>query len=160
MKFCKSSKFFLAIVFGLVFSYSTGANAAMSQQSLQQTFQQEDLGTAVEVALAFGTSVDAIIKQALQTEGVNPQQLLLALLQSGANSQDLTRAAKDNGISDLIIVASIKDFKSEKSDAQAYTAPEDTAPNVIPGPGSLGSGSGSPANEPFVKLPFVSPSTL
>ena len=100
----------------------------------RDTYVAEGIDKAVENALKQGTVPDLIVKNGLELEGLNPQNLVKALYCAGASGQDIREAAERYGISETILAAGFKKSVAEcgdqVADAQAYT-PVDRGPSFV-----------------------------
>lgn len=95
------------------------------QVNFQDTYFNEGIDQAVVDALEEGAQPDGIVQTGLDLEGLNPQNLVMALYCAGVNGQDIREAAANHDISEMIVTAGYKKSVVECGDAvadsQAYT---------------------------------------
>jgi len=114
------------LIFGsiLVVLLSTVAFAEW-QVDFEDTYINKGINQAVIDALKDGTNPDSIVQKGLNLEGLNPQNLVMALYCAGAKGQDIRDAASNYDISELIVTAGYKKSIAEcgdvVADSQAYT---------------------------------------
>ncbi len=114
------------VIFGsiLVVLLSTVAFAEW-QVDFEDTYINKGINQAVIDALKDGANPDSIVQKGLNLEGLNPQNLVMALYCAGAKGQDIRDAASSYDISELIVTAGYKKSVVECGDAvadsQAYT---------------------------------------
>lgn len=124
----------IAVVFILLFS--AAAAQAEWQVDFEDTYFSKGIDQAVIDALKDGAQPDSIVEIGLSLEGLNPQNLIMALYCAGAGSQDIRDAAASHAISEMIVTAGYKKSVVECGDAvadsQAYT-PVSTGFSSIPG---------------------------
>ena len=127
-------------------------SVASSASSIQEEYNKLGIEPIVKEMLKEGTSVNSIVVQTLQIEGLNPQNLIKALYCLGAKSIDIREAAEKNGLSEVIVASGYKKSIAECADAmadsQAYTPISDG--RYFVGGGSTRAGGGS----------YASPSTF
>lgn len=115
-------KIILACV--LTFSVATVAMAGWTE-TFVTTYQEKGIDQAVNGALQEGKTPGSIIEEGLKIEGLNPQNLLMALYCAGADGNDIKKAAETAAISDVLLVAayekSVAECGDQMSDTQAYT---------------------------------------
>lgn len=91
----------------------------------EDTFRQKGIDDAVEQAMEEGVGPNPIVETGVRFEGLNPTNLIKALYCAGAPGQDVKAAARQYGISDLLIAAGYKKSVAECSeklvDAQPFT---------------------------------------
>ena len=107
----------------------------------QDNYDSSGIDKAVVYALEDGATPDAIVANGLQLDGLNPQNLIMALYCAGANGEDIRAAAKHWEISREVIAAGYKKAIEECDnvivDSQAYTE----APGKVAASSSLSTGS-------------------
>lgn len=107
----------------------------------KNTFFNEGIDNAVELAMEEGITPDLIVENGLQLEGLNPANLIKALYCAGAQGQDVREAAEKWEISEVIVAAgykkSIAECSDQVADTQAFT-PVATATSFV----SIDSGGG------------------
>ncbi len=124
--------------------------AAISEWVANFTTSYNENGIYQAVAEVFedGRTPDEIVTNALEVEGLNPQNLVAALYCAGAKHEDIRASAENAGISEMIIVAgwntAITVCGDEIADTQAYT-PVGPAFAGVPGGGNNGRSFGSPS---------------
>ena len=109
----------------LAFMFFETVAYAEWQVDFLEKYKKEGIDQAVIVAIQQGALPVDIVERGLKLEGLNPQNLVKALYCAGANGADITEAAQQYGISDMIVAAGFKKATEECSDqiadAQAYT---------------------------------------
>lgn len=130
---------------------------AANMANFENTLNIQGLDQAVVEAMAEGNSLEAIMTQALAIEGVNPQAVILALLNAGADVSAVATAAANAGVSAQVIARATQQFASKGTpDTQAYTPAGPTRTIMsMPVSGVPGGGGGTAPAEPY-----ASPSTL
>ena len=122
-------------------------------EDFSTNFETQGIEVAVPKALEEGKTPDNIVEEGLKLTDLNPQNLLKALYCSGADGNDIKRAADNNDISEIIVVAAFKksvvECGDKVADSQAYT-PVSTGPRFTGMPSPGGSGGSS----------YASPSTF
>ena len=117
-------------------------------EDFKVSYNDNGVYQAVAEVFSDGHGPDEILANALNVEGINPQNLVAALYCAGAKPDDIRVAAEDSGISEMILVAGFETAKTvcgdEIADTQAYTP---TGPNYagVPGGGGGGNNYGSPS---------------
>ncbi len=95
------------------------------QVDFKDTYTNKGIDQAVIDALKEGAEPDSIVVNGLDLEGLNPQNLVMALYCAGVKGQDIRDAAANHDISELIVTAGYKKSVVECSDvvadSQAYT---------------------------------------
>ena len=95
------------------------------QVDFKDTYSNKGIDQAVIDALKDGADPDSIVVSGLDLEGLNPQNLVMALYCAGVKGQDIRDAAANHDISELIVTAGYKKSVVECSDvvadSQAYT---------------------------------------
>ena len=108
----------------LVSLFCTAAFAEW-QVDFKDTYFDKGIDQAVIDALKDGAEPDSIVIKGLDLEGLNPQNLVMALYCAGVKGQDIRDAAANHNISELIVTAGYKKSIVECSDviadSQAYT---------------------------------------
>jgi len=98
--------------------YSCGGN-------YEERYYKVGINQAVIDALKEGGDPDSIVQRGLVFEGLNPQNLVMALYCAGVKGKDIRDAADHHGISEMIVTAGYKKSVVECGDAvaesQAYT---------------------------------------
>ncbi len=121
------------------------------QVDFENNYIKKGIAQAVVDALKEGADPDTIVEKGLDLEGLNPQNLVMALYCAGVKGQDIRDAAANHDISELVVTAGYKKSIAEcgdvVADSQAYTP---VAIKSFPGGRSSGSGGGT----------FASPSTF
>jgi len=91
----------------------------------KDTYTSQGIDQAVIDALKDGADPDSIVINGLDLEGLNPQNLVMALYCAGVKGQDIRDAAANHDISEMIVTAGYKKSVVECSDmvadSQAYT---------------------------------------
>jgi len=91
----------------------------------RDTYASKGIDQAVIDALKDGADPDSIVVSGLDLEGLNPQNLVMALYCAGVKGQDIRDAAANHDSSELIVTAGYKKSVVECSDvvadSQAYT---------------------------------------
>ena len=138
----------------LTFSVATAAMAGWTE-TFVATYQEKGIDQAVNGALHEGKTPVLIIEEGLKIEGLNPQNLLMALYCAGADGNDIKKAAEAAGISEVLLVAayekSVAECGDQMSDAQPYT-PAGTVTPTFAGLPALSSNNS--------RAGFASPSTF
>ena len=117
-------------------------------EGFKVSYNDNGVYQAVADVFGDGRTPEEILINALEVEGINPQNLVAALYCAGAKPEDIRVAADDAGVSDMILVAGFETAKTvcgdEIADTQAYTP---TGPNFASVPGGNGGGNiyGSPS---------------
>ena len=128
----------------------SGWAVASLMDDFTANYFDESIYFAVEELLKEGIHPNDIMRMGLDIEGLNPQNLVMALYCAGVKGRDIQDSADINGVSELIVTAGYKKSIVECSDAvtdsQAYT-PVATG---FSGGKSAGSGGNT----------FVSPATF
>lgn len=120
-----------------------------------EKYKKEGIDQAVLGAIQQGALPVEIVENGLQLEGLNPQNLIKALYCAGANGADITEAAKQYEISDLILSAGFEKATQECSDqiadAQAYTPAAIGSPRFggVPAPVRAGGSFRDPSPATF-----------
>ncbi len=95
------------------------------QVDFKDTYVDKGIDQAVIDALKEGVDPDSIVINGLDLEGLNPQNLVMALYCAGVKGQDIRDAAENHNISEIIVTAGYKKSVVECSDmvadSQAYT---------------------------------------
>ncbi len=108
----------------LLMFFATSAFAAW-QVKFADTYTKKGIDQAVIEALKEGAKPDDIVDKGLGLEGLNPQNLVMALYCAGVKGQDVRQAAASHDISELIVVAgykkSLEECAGAVADSQAYT---------------------------------------
>lgn len=95
------------------------------QVDFKDTYTNKGIDQAVIDALKEGADPDSIVVNGLDLEGLNPQNLVMALYCAGVKGQDIRDAAANHDISEMILTAGYKKSVVECSDviadSQAYT---------------------------------------
>jgi hypothetical protein len=143
----KMKRLFAGGLFVLVFATFVFAEW---QVNFEDTYMKKGIDQAVIDALKEGVKPDDIVDKGLDLEGLNPQNLVMALYCAGVKGQDVREAAASHNISELIVAAgykkSLEECAGAVADSQAYT------PVSAGFSGGLSAGSGSAS--------FASPSTF
>lgn len=120
------------------------------QVDFEENYNKKGIDQAVIEALKEGAYPDSIVETGLGLEGLNPQNLVMALYCAGANGQDIRDAAANHDISELVLTAgykkSIEECGDAVADSQAYIS---AASGFSSGPSAVTGGA-----------VFASPSTL
>ncbi len=107
----------------------------------QDVEREEGIDVAVVGAMKDGAAnPDMIVEAGLQIDGMNPTNLIKALLCAGAKGADVRSAAEKWKLSDLVIEAGFKKYPTECSDAQAFSDGQ------LPGFVNLASSKNPPAS--------------
>ena len=113
------------------------------------TYNEHGIYQAVAEVFEEGRTPEEIAANALEVEGVNPQNLVAALYCAGAKPEDIRAASEDLGISEMILVAGFETAKTvcgdEITDTQAYTPVGPSFAGVPGGGGDGGRVYGSPS---------------
>lgn len=114
-----------------------------------KTYDEKGIYQAVsDVFVKEGKTPSEIVTNALDIEGLNPQNLVAALYCAGAKPDDIRAATMESGISDMILVAGFEEAKTVCGDAltdsQAYT-PVGPSFAGVPDGGDGGRTYGSPS---------------
>ena len=121
------------------------------QVNFQDTYAKKGIDQAVIDALKEGAKPNDIVEKGLALDGLNPQNLIMALYCAGVKGQEIRDAAASHNISELIVVAgykkSLEECAGAVADSQAYTPVSTTG---FSGGRSAGGGSSS----------YASPSTF
>ncbi len=120
------------------------------QVDFEDNFFNKGIDQAVIDALKEGAEPDAIVERGLALEGLNPQNLVVALYCAGVKGQDVREAAVNHDISEMIITAGYKKSVAECGDAVADSQAYTPVTSGFSGGKSAGGGGGS----------FASPSTF
>lgn len=111
---------FMATLFALLSSVAF----AEWQVEFKDTYFDKGIDQAVVDALKEGAEPDSIVMNGLELEGLNPQNLVMALYCAGVKGQDIKVAADNHQISEIIVTAGYKKSIVECSDviadSQAY----------------------------------------
>ena len=95
------------------------------QVDFEDTYTNKGIDQAVIDALKEGIDPDSIVLRGLELEGLNPQNLVMALYCAGVKGQDIRDAAENHGVSEMIVSVGYKKSVVECSDvvadSQAYT---------------------------------------
>jgi len=95
------------------------------QVDFKDTYANKGIDQAVIDALKEGADPDSIVINGLDLEGLNPQNLVMALYCAGVKGQDIRDAAANHDISEMIVSAGYKKSVVEcgdvVADSQAYT---------------------------------------
>ena len=95
------------------------------QVDFEDTYTNKGIDQAVIDALKEGVDPDSIVVRGLDLEGLNPQNLVMALYCAGVKGQDIRDAAENHDISEMIVTAGYKKSVVECSDvvadSHAYT---------------------------------------
>jgi len=90
-----------------------------------KTYNEDGIYQAVSEVFEEGRTPAEIVTNALDVEGLNPQNLVAALYCAGAKPEDIRAATEESGISEMILVAGFEEAKTVCGDAltdsQAYT---------------------------------------
>ena len=127
--------------------------AAISEwvEDFVTSYNENGIYQAVAEVFEDGRTPEEIVMNALEVEGLNPQNLVAALYCAGAKHEDIRAAAEDAGISEMIVAAGFKTAKTvcgdELADTQAYT-PVGPSFAGVPGGGGGTSTYGSPSGFP------------
>ncbi|MCK5016104.1 MAG: hypothetical protein KAS32_03450 [Candidatus Peribacteraceae bacterium] len=118
------------------------------QTTFDYNYKTKSIGHAVIVALYDGITPIQIVDRGLTFEGLNPQNLIMALYCSGVKGSDVREASIQGGISTHILLAgykkSIVECSDTLADSQAYT-PTPTGFSGGRSPSSGGSSFASPS---------------
>ena len=129
----------MALLMVLLFSSISVA----ADVELQKRYNTIGIDNLVVELLKEGISPDAIVKDCIEIEGLNPQNLVKALYCAGVAGEDARKASEKYGISEPMIVAgykkSIDECGDRVEDSQAYT-PVSSGPSFA-GPSAGRSGS-------------------
>ncbi len=91
----------------------------------KEKYAKEGIDQAVVDAMKEGALPVEIVESGLQLEGLNPQNLVKALYCAGANGQDVTSAAQQYNINEIIIAAgykkAVEECGDQVADSQAYS---------------------------------------
>lgn len=111
------------------------------QVDFEDTYLDKGIDQAVVDALEEGIEPDSIVQIGLNLEGLNPQNLIMALYCAGAKGSEIRAAADVYQVPEMIVTAGFKKSVEECSDAiadsQAYT------PTTTSSPGGRSAGGGS-----------------
>ena len=104
---------------------TAGVAFAEWQVTFEESYFNKGIHQAVIDALREGGDPDAMVQQGLIFEGLNPQNLVMALYCAGVKGEKIRDAAKNHGISDPIVTAgykkSVVECGDEVAESQAYT---------------------------------------
>lgn len=104
---------------------TAGVACAEWQVTFEETYYKSGIDQAVIGALKEGGDPDSIVQQGLVFEGLNPQNLVMALYCAGVKGKEVRDAATNHEISEMIVTAGYKKSVVECGDAvaesQAYT---------------------------------------
>ncbi len=120
------------------------------QVDFKDTYADKGIDQAVIDALKDGADPDSIVVKGLDLEGLNPQNLVMALYCAGVKGQDIRDAALNHNISELIVSAGYKKSVVECSDVVADSQAYTPVVSGFSGGKSGGGGTGT----------FASPSTF
>lgn len=133
----------LTVIILTVITLLVSSVAMSANQSLQESYNKIGIDNLVVELLKEGISPDTIVKDCIEIEGLNPQNLVKALYCAGVTGEDVRKASEKYGISEPMIVAgykkSIDECGDRVEDSQAYT-PVSTGPSFA-GPSAGRSGS-------------------
>ncbi len=105
---------------------SASVALAAWQDNFQSNYQNEGIDKAVIAALEEGIAPEPIVVKGQTLDGLSPQNLLKALYCAGADGNDISKAARDAGISEQILTAayekSITECQDQMTDTQALTS--------------------------------------
>lgn len=105
--------------------FTAGSACAEWQVTFEETYYKVGIDQAVIDALKEGGDPDSIVERGLIFEGLNPQNLIMALYCAGVRGKEVRDAADNHSISELIVTAGYKKSLVECGDAiaesQAYT---------------------------------------
>ena len=111
-------------------------------EDFKVSYNDNGVYQAVADVFGDGRTPEEILINALDVEGINPQNLVAALYCAGAKPDDIRVATEDAGISEMILVAGFETAKTvcgdEIADTQAYTP---TGPNFAGVPGGSNGGN-------------------
>ncbi len=113
-------KIAIALAFLLVTSSAAFAEWLVD---FKNTYLNEGIDKAVEVAMGEGAAPNVIVENGLQFEGLNPSNLIKALYCAGAQGQDIVEAAAEYNISELMVAAGYRKSVAECSDRVADAQP-------------------------------------
>ncbi|MBM9605808.1 hypothetical protein [Desulfopila inferna] len=113
-------KIAIALAFLLVTSSAAFAEWLVD---FKNTYLNEGIDKAVEVAMGEGAAPTMIVENGLQFEGLNPSNLIKALYCAGAQGQDIVEAAAEYNISELMVAAGYRKSVAECSDRVADAQP-------------------------------------
>ncbi len=112
------------------------------------SYNENGIYQAVAEVFEDGRTPDEIVTNALEVEGLNPQNLVAALYCAGAKHEDIRTSAENAGISEMILVAGFQTALTvcgdEIADTQAYT-PVGPGFAGVPDGGNNGRTYGSPS---------------
>ncbi len=104
---------------------TAGVACAEWQVTFEETYYKVGIDQAVVDALKEGGDPNSIVERGLIFEGLNPQNLVMALYCAGVKGKEVRDAADLHGISQMIVTAGYKKSVVECGDAiaesQAYT---------------------------------------
>lgn len=133
------------LMIGLISLIFSGVAYAEWQVTFEESYFNNGIDQAVIDALKEGADPDAIVERGLILEGLNPQNLVMALYCAGVKGQKIREAAENHEISDMVVTAgykkSIVECGDAVADSQAYT-PVSTGFSTR----SAGNGGGSSAS--------------
>lgn len=95
------------------------------QVTFEESYANKGIDQAVIDALREGADPDSIVERGLVLEGLNPQNLVMALYCAGVKGKEIREAAANHDISEMIVTAgykkSIVECGDAVADSQAYT---------------------------------------
>lgn len=98
------------------------------EDNFRSNYQNKGIDKAVIAALEEGIAPQPIVVKGQTLDGLSPQDLLKALYCAGADGYDISKAARDAGISEQILTAayekSIAECQDQMTDTQALTPAE------------------------------------
>ena len=114
------------IVLSVLLVIMTAAVAlAEWQVTFEESYINNGIDQAVIDALREGADPDSIVERGLILEGLNPQNLVMALYCAGVKGKEIRDAAANHEISEQIVTAgykkSIVECGDAVADSQAYT---------------------------------------
>lgn len=128
----------------------TGVSYAEWQVDFEDSYFNNGIDQAVIDALKEGATPDSIVERGLILEGLNPQNLVMALYCAGAKGNDIKGAAEKHEISEMVVTAGYKKSVVECGDAVADSQAYTPTSSGFSGGRSAGGGGGT----------FASPSTF
>lgn len=96
---------------------ASGAQAEMQPDYFNRLYRDSGLDDAVLAVVKEGVHPEAIVKDGMQIEEINPANLVKALYCAGVQGADVRDASKKNGISEAMVAAGYKKSLAECKEA-------------------------------------------